>query len=59
VATNVADQVARYLEDVNPDSRPHVLQLERSTLDLPKMTRFYSAHFKLDMIEVACRAGAA
>jgi hypothetical protein len=51
VATNVADQVARYLEDVHPDSRPRVLQLERSTLDLPKMTRFYSAHFKLDMIE--------
>ncbi|WP_109479953.1 response regulator receiver protein [Paraburkholderia sp. C35] len=51
VATNVADEVVRYLDKVDVDSRPHVLQLAPSRLDLPKHTRFYSAHFKLDMME--------
>ncbi|MBN3756617.1 response regulator receiver protein [Paraburkholderia sp. Tr-20389] len=51
VATNVAAQVVRYLEKVEADARPHVIQLSPSTLTLSKMTRFYSAHFKLDMME--------
>ena len=51
IATNVADQVEQYLAKVEPDARPHVFQLGPSTLTLPKITRFYSAHFKLDMME--------
>ncbi|MEX3973637.1 response regulator receiver protein [Paraburkholderia caribensis] len=51
VATNVADEVTRYLGKVDGDSRPNVLQLTPSGLTLPRNTRFYSAHFKLDMIE--------
>lgn len=51
VATNVADQVMQYLEKVDADARPHVVQLAPSVLTLPKITRFYSAHFKLDMLE--------
>ncbi|MFP3647288.1 response regulator receiver protein [Paraburkholderia sp. SIMBA_054] len=51
VATNVADQIERHLAEVDSDSRPHIFQLAASTLALPKITRFYSAHFKLDMME--------
>ncbi|TXC82797.1 response regulator receiver protein [Paraburkholderia azotifigens] len=51
VATNVAGQVVQYLEKVDADARPHVVQLAPSVLALPKITRFYSAHFKLDMME--------
>ncbi|MBN3761933.1 response regulator receiver protein [Burkholderia sp. Ac-20365] len=51
VATNVAGKVVRYLDKLDAGSRPHVLQLAPSQLALPKNTRFYSAHFKLDMIE--------
>ena len=51
VATNVADQIEQCLTKVGRDSRPRVLQLRPSRLTLPKITRFYSAHFKLDMME--------
>jgi hypothetical protein len=51
VATNVADDVARYLEKVDADARPYVLQLAPSKLTLPRNTRFYGAHFKVDMME--------
>ncbi|MEX3935321.1 response regulator receiver protein [Paraburkholderia phymatum] len=51
VATNVAEQIEQYLTKVDSDSRPRVLQLRSSGLTLPKLTRFYSAHFKLDMME--------
>jgi hypothetical protein len=51
VATNVADDVTRYLEKVDADARPYVLQLAPSKLTLPRNTRFYAAHFKLDMME--------
>jgi len=53
VATNVADRVERYLADVAGDWRPEVLQLRPSTLELPKVTRFYGTHFKLDLLEQA------
>ncbi len=46
VATNVADDVARYLEKVDADARPYVLQLAPSKLTLPRNTRFYGAHFR-------------
>ncbi|MEM5436814.1 response regulator receiver protein [Paraburkholderia diazotrophica] len=53
VATNVADKVERYLANVAGDWRPDVLQLKPSTLELPKVTRFYGTHFKLDLLEQA------
>jgi hypothetical protein len=53
VATNVADRVEHYLADVAGDWRPDVLQLRPSTLQLPKVTRFYGTHFKLDLLEQA------
>ncbi|SIT45484.1 Response regulator receiver protein [Paraburkholderia piptadeniae] len=53
VATNVADRVEHYLADIAADWRPDVLQLRPSTLELPKATRFYGTHFKLDLLAQA------
>jgi hypothetical protein len=50
VATNVPEEIKRYLEAVEPDRRPHLLRIYPS-ITLPKSTRFYSAHFKLDLLE--------
>ncbi len=51
IATNVRDEVAKYLDKVDARSRPHLVQLAQSTMSLPKNTGFYAAHFKLDMME--------
>jgi CheY-like chemotaxis protein len=41
----------QHLAKVDAGARPHVVQLAPTTLSLPRKTRFYSAHFKLDMME--------
>jgi len=51
VATNVAGQAEQYLAKVDAEARPRIVQLAPSTLTLPKITRFYASHFKLDMME--------
>lgn len=51
VATNVADEAEQYLAKFDADARPRIVQLAPSTLTLPKVTRFYGSHFKLDMME--------
>lgn len=49
IVTNVSEDVQRYLSTVPVDMRPRVVQME-SSISLPRGTRFYSAHFKLDML---------
>lgn len=50
VVSNVPRFIERYLEDLAPDVRPTVQPLLPS-LSLSRNTRFYSAHFKLDLLE--------
>ncbi|SFU23986.1 response regulator receiver protein [Paraburkholderia aspalathi] len=50
IATNAREQVEGYLADVNGSARLKLLELKPS-LTLPKTTRFYAAHFKLDLLQ--------
>lgn len=50
VATNLADSVNARLSRFDTGARPAVISL-RSSLELPKETAFYGAHFKLDLLE--------
>ncbi|MGT2477712.1 response regulator receiver protein [Paraburkholderia terrae] len=55
IATNVPDEVARHLACLGHDQPPRLVSINPSTV-LPKSTRFYSAHFKLDLLEQAGRS---
>ena len=50
IATNAIDLVVEYLSRLDAEIRPVVFPL-RPSLDLAKETRFYGAHFKLDLLE--------
>ena len=50
IATNAIDLVDDYLSRLDAERRPAVFPL-RPSLDLAKETRFYGAHFKLDLLE--------
>jgi hypothetical protein len=54
IATNVPEHIGRYLADIADVARPRLLPI-RPSIALPKSTRFYSAHFKLDLLEQAGR----
>jgi hypothetical protein len=53
VFTNAADRIAALLARVPADARPNVHALSATSIDLPKSTPFYAAHFKLDMLSQA------
>jgi hypothetical protein len=55
VATNAIDLVDDYLSRLDAAIRPAVFPL-RPSLDLAKETRFYGAHFKLDLLEQMARS---
>lgn len=50
IMTNAPALVARRLESVAPDRRPALMTLT-ATIQLPKDTPFYAAHFKLDLMD--------
>ena len=50
IVTNAVDAVDAYLSRLDPCVPPAVIAL-RSSLKLPKGTKFYAAHFKLDLLE--------
>ena len=53
VFTNAADRVTALLARVPADVRPNVHALNATSIDLPKSTPFYAAHFKLDLLSEA------
>ncbi|MEM5461149.1 response regulator receiver protein [Paraburkholderia phytofirmans] len=55
VGTNVPDDIERHLMNFGHDTRPRLVPVSPS-ITLPKSTRFYSAHFKLDLLEQAGRS---
>ncbi|QCP54970.1 hypothetical protein FAZ95_33190 [Trinickia violacea] len=50
VFTNAADRVAELLAHAPASARPDVHALAATSIDLPKSTPFYAAHFKLDLL---------
>jgi hypothetical protein len=50
IMTNAPQLVAKRLENLMPESRPAVTMLI-ATIELPKRTPFYAAHFKLDLMD--------
>jgi hypothetical protein len=50
IVTNAPDLVLQRLASVPAGKRPHVMQLA-ATIELPKNTPFYAAHFKLDLLD--------
>lgn len=50
IVTNACGEIERYLANVDESVRPKLRDLAPS-LTLPKTTRFYAAHFKLDLLE--------
>ncbi|WP_345816351.1 hypothetical protein AAGS40_19125 [Paraburkholderia sp. PREW-6R] len=50
IITNAPALVSQRLESVPPAKRPAVMQLN-ATIELPKNTPFYAAHFKLDLMD--------
>lgn len=50
IGTNARPQIERYLANFTESVRPKLLDL-RSSMALPNTTRFYAAHFKLDLLE--------
>jgi len=50
IFTNARREIQRYLASVDASVRPELRDLTPS-LTLPKSTRFYAAHFKLDLLE--------
>jgi hypothetical protein len=52
IGTNARSAIDAYLRTVDEPHPPILLDLESSTV-LPKTTRFYAAHFKLDLLEQA------
>ncbi|WP_147394156.1 response regulator receiver protein [Paraburkholderia sp. BL23I1N1] len=55
IVTNVPDDIERHLMNFGHDMRPRLVPVSPS-ITLPKSTRFYSAHFKLDLLEQAGRS---
>ncbi len=55
IATNAIDPVDDYLSRLDTGIRPAVFPL-RPSLHLAKETRFYGAHFKLDLLEQMAQA---
>ena len=52
IGTNARAAIDAYLRTVDEPQPPFLIDVESSTL-LPKTTRFYAAHFKLDLLEQA------
>jgi hypothetical protein len=50
IGTNAREQIERRLANLDEGVRPKLLTLN-SSLTLPKTTRFYAAHFKLDLLQ--------
>ncbi|HEX7913983.1 MAG TPA: hypothetical protein VF534_38720 [Paraburkholderia sp.] len=50
IATNAREQMEDHLSSVDEGARPKLLELNPS-LTLPRTTRFYAAHFKLDLLQ--------
>lgn len=50
IMTNAPAVVAQRLERMRPEHRPAVMTLT-ATIELPKNTPFYAAHFKLDLMD--------
>ncbi|MFL9912091.1 response regulator receiver protein [Paraburkholderia sp. RL17-337-BIB-A] len=50
IFTNARREIQRYLASVDASVRPELRDLTPS-LTLPRTTRFYAAHFKLDLLE--------
>lgn len=50
IVTNARPEIQRYLSSINEQERPKLHDLTPS-LSLPPTTRFYAAHFKLDLLE--------
>ncbi|MEA3083457.1 MAG: hypothetical protein QOC89_1154 [Paraburkholderia sp.] len=50
IVTNARREIQRYLASVDASVRPELRDLAPS-LTLPRTTRFYAAHFKLDLLE--------
>ncbi|MFM0260030.1 hypothetical protein [Paraburkholderia sediminicola] len=50
IVTNARREIQRYLANVDASARPKLRDLAPS-LTLPRTTRFYAAHFKLDLLE--------
>ena len=50
IMTNAPALVAQRLESMPPENRPAVTTLA-ATIELPKSTPFYAAHFKLDLMD--------
>jgi hypothetical protein len=50
IITNAPDQIAERLENFAAENRPAVMKLD-GTIQLPKETPFYAAHFKLDLMD--------
>ncbi|PMS26942.1 response regulator receiver protein [Paraburkholderia rhynchosiae] len=54
IVTNVPDEIERQLMKFGQDTPPWIVPVSPS-ITLPRSTRFYSAHFKLDLLEQAGR----
>jgi hypothetical protein len=50
IVTNAPALVAPRLDKVTPERRPALMTL-KATMELPKNTPFYAAHFKLDLMD--------
>jgi hypothetical protein len=50
IMTNAPPLIAKRLENMAPEIRPAVTMLT-ATINLPKSTPFYAAHFKLDLMD--------
>lgn len=50
IMTNAPALVAKRLESMAPEHRPALMTLN-ATIELPKNTPFYAAHFKLDLMD--------
>ncbi|RKE38826.1 hypothetical protein B0G76_5181 [Paraburkholderia sp. BL23I1N1] len=50
IMTNAPELVAQRLESMTPEHRP-ALMILNATIELPKDTPFYAAHFKLDLMD--------
>ncbi len=50
IMTNAPALVAQRLEGMAPEHRPALMTL-KATIELPKNTPFYAAHFKLDLMD--------
>ncbi|NMM00592.1 hypothetical protein HHL24_21965 [Paraburkholderia sp. RP-4-7] len=50
IMTNAPALVAQRLESMAPERRPALMTL-KATIELPKNTSFYAAHFKLDLMD--------